>query len=78
MNIFEQTEKAKKMDSKCYEKAVKRGQQTFTLIAQDRSSPRVICEWIKENIETCPKEKLIDALLDAIAMRENPVRKNAD
>jgi len=78
MDIQEQIEKAKAMDGGCYERAKARGEQTFTLVAQDHSSPRVICEWIKENIETCPAEKLVDALLDAIAMRSNPNRKAAD
>lgn len=75
---MDQTEKAKQMDKDCFKRATTRGQQTFTLVAQDRSAPRVICEWIKENIETAPKEKLVDALLDAIAMREYPNRKSAD
>lgn len=78
MDLMKQKELARKMDDDCHRKAKERGEQTFTLVAQDRSSPRVICEWIKENIETAPEEKLIDALLDAIAMRANPLRKNAD
>jgi hypothetical protein len=73
-----QREKAKTMDSKCHQKAIERNQQTFTLVEQDRSSPRTICFWILENIETAPREKLVDALLDAITMREAPLRKNAD
>jgi hypothetical protein len=78
MDIEKQKELAAKMDDSCYRKAKERGDQTFTLVAQDRSSPRVICEWIKENIETAPEEKLVDALLDALAMRCNPNRKSAD
>ena len=46
---------------------------TFTL-----PSPRVICEWIKENIETAPAEKLRCALEDALMMRQNPRRKRTD
>lgn len=65
-------------DLDCFTKARARGQQTFTVVAQDRSSPRTICFWIMENIETCPAEKLIDALKDALAMREHPNRKAAD
>lgn len=78
MNIEDQIAKAREMDKGCYERAKERGEQTFTLVAQDRSSPRTICFWIMENIETCPAEKLVDALMDAIAIRGNPVRKNAD
>ena len=65
-------------DSRCHTKAKQRGQSTFTLVAQDKTSPRVICEWIKENIETCPPEKLRLALEDALKMREWPNRKDAD
>lgn len=52
-------------------KEKERGEQVFTLVAQDHSSPRVICEWIKENIETAPPEKLVSALLNAISMRDS-------
>lgn len=65
-------------DAECFEKAQARGQQTFTLVAQDFTSPFVIAEWIKLNIMTAPHEKLVDALLDAIAMREFPTKKRAD
>lgn len=69
---------AREQDYHCHTKAVARGQQTFTLVEQDLSSPRTICFWIMENIETCSPEKLVDALLDAIAMRAYPNRKHAD
>lgn len=65
-------------DNKCFEKATQRGQRTFTLVEQDRSSPRTIAFWILENIETCPDGKLFDALADALAMRRASHRKNAD
>jgi len=65
-------------NEECYEKAKKRGQWTFTLIAQDKSSPSIICEWIKQNIETAPEEKLRDALNDALIMRKWIMRKTAD
>ncbi len=78
MNLNLQIKKAQEMDNTCYQRAKLRGDQTFTLTARDRSSPRTICFWIMENIETCPPEKLVDALIDAIAMREHPSRKNAD
>lgn len=63
-------------DTGCFKRAVERGDQTFTLVGRDRTSPSVICEWIKQNIETCSEEKLIDALKDAIAMRN--IRRWAD
>jgi hypothetical protein len=65
-------------DHECFEKARRRGDFTFTLVGQDQSSPAVIIEWIKQNIETAPAEKLRCALEDALLMRENPQRKTAD
>jgi hypothetical protein len=65
-------------DNRCFAKAKQRGQRTFTLVAQDKSSPRTIAFWILENIETCPAAKLHEALDDAIVMRYQPGRKAAD
>ena len=74
----EQAERGRRMDAECFRKAQERGQQTFTLVEQDKSSPRCIAFWILENIETAPAGKLIDALQDALAMRSAPNRKAAD
>lgn len=68
----------KKRDNNCYKKARRRGQLTFTLVEQDFTSPSVICEWIKQNIETCPAHKLVQALDEAIMMRNAPKRDQAD
>jgi hypothetical protein len=65
-------------DVQCFTKARDRGQHTFTLVAQDRTSPRTIAFWILENIETAPPQKLFDALEDALTMRKWPERKAAD
>lgn len=65
-------------DSACHAKAQSRGQATFTLVEQDRTSPETICFWIMRNIETCPADKLRKALEDAIKWREFPNRKAAD
>lgn len=65
-------------DAECFRKASERGDATFTVVGQDRSSPRVICEWIKENIETCPEDKLHEALNRAIVMRNKHYRRAAD
>lgn len=70
--------RSKKDDVECFTKARAAGEQTFTLRSQDVTSPRVIAYWILENIETAPPEKLMDALMDAIEMREHPSRRNAD
>ncbi len=78
LNIEKQKALAKEIDGSCFEKARMRGDQTFTLVGQDYSSPSVICEWIKQNIETAPEDKLVDALMDALSMRANPNRKRAD
>jgi len=65
-------------DKACFDKAQQRGDQTFTVVGRDISSPRVICEWIKENIETCPEDKLHEALNRAITMRNQTDRRKAD
>lgn len=68
-----------KQEETCLSKAVARGDSCFTLVEQDLSSPRVICEWIKENIETAPLEKLQNALLRAFYMAHSgKPRKHAD
>jgi len=65
-------------DQRCFAKAQQRGDETFTLVGQDRSTPKTICFWIMENIETCPAPKLIQALHDAIRIRGLKNRKSAD
>jgi len=65
-------------DNLCFAKAKQRGQKTFTLVAQDASAVKTIAHWIYLNIETCPAEKLHQAIDDCIAMREFPNKKNAD
>lgn len=62
----------------CRQKAQARGDLTFTLVGQDLSSPRTIAFWILENIESCPAEKLKEALDKAIRMRALQNRKAAD
>lgn len=51
----------------CYDKA-KPDEPVFVLRAQDLTSPTVICEWIKLNIETAPHDKLRQALESALEM----------
>jgi hypothetical protein len=65
-------------DEHCFYAAKSAGEATFTLRAQDVSAPRLVIEWIKENIETCPAPKLYEALARAIQMREHQHRKTAD
>lgn len=65
-------------DATCFAKAQQRGQHTFTLVAQDISSPRTVAYWILENIEKAPAEKLREALEDALIMRAHPNRKVPD
>jgi hypothetical protein len=71
-------DKHSKQDDKCHIKARQRGQMTFTLVEQDRSSAKVIAYWILENIETAPPAKLFDALESALVAREFENKKNAD
>lgn len=65
-------------DARVFVRAKQRNQTTFTLVAQDETSPKSIMFWIMENIETAPDEKLRDAFERAIAMRKHPARKRAD
>lgn len=65
-------------DTTCAARAIKRGQKTFTLVEQDRSSVKTIAHWIYENIETCSEIKLRQALEDCLEWRKFPNRKNAD
>jgi hypothetical protein len=66
------------VDCSCFQKAKAKGEQTFTLRAQDISSPITICYWILANIQTAPPHKLRCALEDALTMRDHPNRKYAD
>lgn len=67
-------------DTQCHARAKRRGQKTFTLVEQDRSSPMLICEWIKLNIHTCPYNKLVEALQSAYMMAQESkvLKKDAD
>jgi phosphatidylethanolamine-binding protein (PEBP) family uncharacterized protein len=58
-------------DSAVYERAKERGQETFTLVAQDLSAPATIIHWIEINIgnEVTPDEKLREAFERALKMR---------
>ena len=78
MPLFEDVPNDKKQDNGCFERAAARGDATFTVVGQDLTSPAVICEWIKLNIETAPAWKLEDALRKALLCRNNPNRKHAD
>ena len=65
-------------DSRVHARAKERGQKTFTLIEQDRSTQRTIAFWILENVETAPEEKLVDALKQAIAKQWPEPRERRD
>lgn len=65
-------------ENNCIRKARQRGDLTFTLVGQDLLTPTVICEWIKQNIETAPPDKLRDALEQALEARRCGGRKRAD
>jgi hypothetical protein len=67
-------------DAKCFINAKRRGQNTFSLVAQDLSAPATIVEWIKINIQNdaTPDDKLREALEDALNMRRWKNRKHPD
>lgn len=74
-----QKDKAIKMDNECYRKAVSRGQQTFTVVEQDVTSPLTILEWIRLQIDKqgnlAPADKLLDAFEDCLSMLYSNVPK---
>lgn len=74
-NYNVQRNKAIREDADCYQKARLRGEQTFTLVERDITSPRTIAFWIMENINDASPNKLRDALEDALAMRYSPIPK---
>ena len=50
----------------------------FILKAKDISSPKVILNWIAENLETASEAKLHEAFICALRMKEHKGRKAAD
>ncbi len=56
-----------KKTDKCIEKAFD-NERLFVLMSRDATAPRVVIEWIKENISNQPPEKLHEALDCAIEM----------
>lgn len=75
---FETTFESNYAEEHCLEKARQRGDEIFSLVGQDITSPAVLCEWIKLNIETAPPAKLRNALERALVMRKTIHRKHAD
>jgi hypothetical protein len=59
------------IDNKCYAKATKNGERTFTLVEHDVTSPRTILFWIMENFETASEAKLEDAFELAMEMQRS-------
>jgi hypothetical protein len=56
-----------KKDDKCIQKAFD-DERLFVLMSRDHTAPKVVIEWIKENISRQPPEKLHEALDCAIEM----------
>lgn len=50
----------------------------FILRAQDMSSPKIIFQWIAENIDTLPDDKVNEAVKCALVMNKHKFRKPAD
>lgn len=54
-------------DQKCFERAIQRGQPTFTLVGQDRTAPAIIRTWALEAARNgAPAEKVGQALIDSV------------
>lgn len=61
----------KTRDQQCFERAVSRGQPTFTLVAQDRTAPHAIRKWAMNAARKgASAEKVGTALLDAAAFEK--------
>lgn len=57
-----------KNNDTCIEKAFD-DERMFVLLTRDYSSPKIVLEWIKENIEIQPDEKLREAFECALEMK---------
>lgn len=55
-------------------------EEAFVLRGRDLSAPSTICFWIAQNInnQSCPDDKLRDALQVALKMRHAIFRREAD
>jgi len=56
-----------KHDDKCIQRAFN-DEKLFVLMTRDPSAARLVIEWIKENLTTQPREKLLEALDCALEM----------
>lgn len=63
--------------SECLRNA-KDDEPIFVLRGQDVSAPNIVLEWISQNVNTCPQEKLDDAWALVREMRAYQNRKIAD
>lgn len=60
--------------SRCYFNAVRRGQETFVLVQQDRAAPAAIGQWVAAAaVHGCPDEKVQHALAAAERWRSQPL-----
>lgn len=57
-----------KKSDPCLQKAFD-DERLFVLMARDITSPRIVMEWIKENIDMQPEDKLREAFECALEMR---------
>ena len=49
-------------DAECFAKAIKRGEETFTLVQRDPTAPDTIRHWAKLNEATASASKIKQAL----------------
>ena len=59
-------------------KKIKDDEPIFILRGQDKSSPKQIMDWIKDNFELVSEAKLKEAFYIALDMRRYDHRKDAD
>lgn len=66
-----------KENNSCLEKA-KPNEPIFVLRGQDRSSPKLILQWMAENFENLSNQRLQEAFDTAMSMKRWPNRKHPD
>lgn len=64
-------------DHGCFMRALRRGEPTFTLVAQDVTSLEIVATWLTENTQLSPERK--NQVRERLkAMAAWPVKKRAD
>lgn len=66
-----------KNNDSCLDKAGE-NEPIFVLRAQDKSSPKIVLQWMAENFENLSAQRLQEAFTCVLAMKRWPTRKFPD